>query len=237
MLKVGTCGWSSFPAKDVFGGDWKKKFNSKLQAYASKFDVVEINSTFYKLPMTRTAIRWREEANEVDKNFEFTVKAPRQITHEDRFSTKKSREYWEKTVEISEILETKVILIQTPASFKPSKESTERISKFLEFATSHWKGMIAWEPRGEWLNKKQEVERVVSEFGLIHCVDPFRTKSVSEGRIYWRLHGMGKPSMYKYKFSDEELEWLADKVSGKSGYIFFNNIWMGQDALRFLGIL
>ncbi len=108
------------------------------------------------------------------------------------------------------------------------------MERFLN--ASKWEGEIAWEPRGSWLKELKIVKAICKKFGLIHCVDPFRNNSVTK-QIYWRIHGLGKPSMYNYKFSDKELKWLADKLSGKKGYVFFNNIWMGEDVLRFKKIL
>ncbi len=239
MIKVGTCGWSGFPASNLFGKEWKGKFKSKLQAYASVFKVVEVNSTFYKVPREATARRWLEEAREVNSEFEFTLKANQTITHRDRFKTEESTKSWEETVNIARALDAKIILLQTPASFKPSRENTENLESFLREATKSWKGKIAWEPRGNWLKEdnRRLLKSICKRFKLIHCVDPFRNESVTPGEIYWRLHGLGKPRMYNYKFSDEELKWLTKKSKGKKGYIFFNNIWMGEDALRYLDLL
>ncbi len=234
MLKIGTCGWSSFPANRVIGRDWKEKFKSKLQAYARYFDTVEINSTFYKLPRESTARRWLDEAREVNPRFEFTVKANQEITHRDRFSSEKSLEAWEKTVGIANILGASGILLQTPASFRPTDENVENLAGFLERARKLWNRTIAWEPRGKWLENPELIREISRKFSLIHCVDPFRNEPVTKGRIYWRIHGLGKPSMYNYRFSDEELQWLAGKARKKDGWLFFNNIWMGEDALRFL---
>ncbi|MCF8053110.1 MAG: hypothetical protein K9L59_17870 [Desulfobacterales bacterium] len=47
IIKIGTCGYSRYQP----GGNWKDRFQSKLQAYSDAFEVVEINRTFYKLPM------------------------------------------------------------------------------------------------------------------------------------------------------------------------------------------
>ncbi len=230
MIKLGTCGWSGFPANKIWK-NWKERFSSKLEAYASLLNTVEINSTFYKLPRQSTARRWLEEARKSNKGFEFTVKANREITHIDRFKTDKSIKSWKSTVEIAGILEAKIILLQTPASFKPTVKNLSTIQNFL--SKLEWSGKTAWEPRGEWLRKPELIKRLCDEFDIIHCVDPFRAKSVTQ-EVYWRLHGLGKPSMYKYKFSGEDLKWLANKLSGrKGGHVFFNNIWMGEDVLRF----
>ena len=51
---------------------------TRLQYYATLFNSIEINSSFYKLPMPSTVAKWAAESPE---NFRFTFKLWRQITH------------------------------------------------------------------------------------------------------------------------------------------------------------
>ncbi len=60
-VKVGCCG---FP-----GG---------MRGYFSRFEVVEVQQTFYQPPRMETALRWRREAQ---ADFEFVIKAWQLITH------------------------------------------------------------------------------------------------------------------------------------------------------------
>ena len=48
------------------------------EPFAATFSCVELNRTFYKLPMVKTTRKWREEMPE---DFVFTVKAWQAITH------------------------------------------------------------------------------------------------------------------------------------------------------------
>jgi uncharacterized protein YecE (DUF72 family) len=52
--------------------------STRLTYYASFFNSIEINSTFYKLPMPKTVSKW---ASEVPENFKFTFKLWKGITH------------------------------------------------------------------------------------------------------------------------------------------------------------
>ncbi len=235
MLRVGTCGWSSLPARNIFGSDWKTKFDSKLQAYATISPAVEVNSTFYRIPRVSTAEKWREQTVEVNRGFKFTLKANQLMTHKDRFRTSRSRKMWNETIEIAETLKADVVLIQTPTSFRPTAENVSVLESFLDYATTKWRGEIAWEPRGEWL-LSEELDRVLGDFNIIHCVDPFRNEPRTDGQVYWRAHGLGEKSMYNHRFNDNELHWLADKARGHHGYLFFNNIWMSENAISFLSI-
>jgi uncharacterized protein YecE (DUF72 family) len=72
---------------------------------------------------------------------------------------------------------------------------------------------------------------------LIHCVDPFAGKPVTAGVRYFRLHGHGG---YRYQYTDTELHELRAKVMTNScheAYVMFNNVWMKDDAARFLALL
>ena len=42
--------------------------------------------------------------------------------------------------------------------------------------------------------------------------------------------------MYWHRYTEEELEWLCGLARKSSGFLFFNNVWMGEDALRFKGV-
>lgn len=76
-LIVGTSGYSY--------KEWKGNFYPEdlpaakmLPFYASHFDSVEINNTFYRVPDPKTVSRW---AAEVPDRFTFVLKAPQRITH------------------------------------------------------------------------------------------------------------------------------------------------------------
>lgn len=53
--------------------------NRMLSEYASRFDTVEGNTTFYALPAPSTVERW---ADQVPEGFRFVLKMPKRITHD-----------------------------------------------------------------------------------------------------------------------------------------------------------
>ena len=76
-VRIGTSGWS-YP-------EWRGKFYPRglpadrwLGHYATVFDTVELNASFYRLPSPGQFAKW---AAQVPEGFLFAVKAPRQITH------------------------------------------------------------------------------------------------------------------------------------------------------------
>ena len=223
---VGCAGWSSFRPAKVFGTNWKERFSSVLNAYASVFRFVEVNSTFYRLPKRETAERWRKEAG---KDFLFSLKAPKSITHEKKFEgVEKDLEAF---LEVAEGVDAFFLLFQTPKSLKYSEELEERIAGLLSTLPSRF--AVGLELRG-WTN--EEVEKLLKKVDFVHVVDPFERRSVRGG--YYRLHGSPPGSrMYWYRYTDEDLRKLLELVEGEQVYVVFNNVWMCEDAIRFLEIL
>lgn len=226
MLKVGCCG-----------------FPISMEKYFRLFEVVEVQKTFYRPPQPETARKWREIAG---NGFEFTVKAFQVITHPPVSPTYRKAglklddgghfrpvrvvfDAWEITKEIAEILNSRIIVFQTPKSFIQSDENIRNMREF--FNSIERKFIFCWEPRG-W--DREVVKEVCEKLDLVHVSDPFVEKS-THGRIkYYRLHGFN----YRHKYSDEELEWLANEVlKEKECYVMFNNVHMLDDALRFRRIV
>ncbi|MBI4547989.1 MAG: DUF72 domain-containing protein [Ignavibacteriae bacterium] len=241
-LHIGCCGWSYLIEKN-FSKQIAHKASSKLQSYAQLFDTVEINSTFYRLPTMTTAQKWFKEAREVNKKFTFTVKAYQGITHINRFG-EKSKPIFKQMQEVCHPLRATIVLFQSPASFAPSALNIKKMKLFFSTVDSEELTFV-WEPRGKWYEEPQTIIDVCEEFNLIHCVDPFRNEPLVFGReniTYFRLHGFGKPSMYRYNFSDKELEQLNDLTTTCSKklrhiYIFFNNVFCYENAYTFRDLI
>jgi uncharacterized protein YecE (DUF72 family) len=68
----------ALPTLEQFFYPAKLPSSGMLAWYATKYDTVEINNTFYKLPAEDALLRWREVAL---PRFPFSVKASRFITH------------------------------------------------------------------------------------------------------------------------------------------------------------
>jgi len=76
-------GTSGYSYKEWKGNFYPEKLaaDAMLRYYAERFPTVEINNTFYRMPGEGMLARW---AAEVPERFEFTLKAPRRITHDKR---------------------------------------------------------------------------------------------------------------------------------------------------------
>lgn len=237
-LKIGCCG---FPT-------------AQLKYYA-EFQLVEIQKTFYQLPQLSTAERWRTSA---PQDFEFTLKAWQGVTHPAGSPTyRKTRldipaekqKYlghfqptdevhaaWRDTLQIVEILRAVAIVLQCPPGFTETAENIRNLSDFFRNAPRK-DFKVAIEFRAPW--QKMTIRDICRNFGLIHCVDPFKEAPLWGGIRYYRLHGAppGK-RMYHYQFQPTDFQLLATKISSdleneQIVYCLFNNMQMWDDARTF----
>ena len=254
-IKIGACGYGSYQPP----ANWKQKYKSKLQAYSDAYEVVELNRTFYKLPMVKTAERWRKEVN---KNFEFTLKAWQAVTHSTDSPTWRKRkeglsekqkkyfgdfrpnsaviEAWEATKERADALAARICVLQSPASFNCTKNNENNLQRFVE-KIDRDNLEPAWEPRGNWNESPDRIKSLCRSLHLIHIVDLMRRNPLSDHSVaYIRLHGLNKNEYdVNYDYSKDELKQLAQKLKRLSEdhdivYCMFNNMEMyaNIDTLR-----
>ena len=233
-VRVGLCGWTVAQS-----------------AYARRYRVVEVQHTFYDPPADALLARWRRQ---VPAGFEFTLKAWQLVTHssssptyrrmkvplaaEDRGevgafrSTPPVLHAWTRTLECAHVLRATAVLLQCPASFRPTRENVARMTTFLSTAPRH--GLrVLWEPRGPW--PVALLVELCRDLNLVHVVDPMQTETVTPEQTYYRLHGT---SGMRHVHTDDELRRLRDLVEGRpTPYVLFNNLPRVGDAERFLELL
>jgi uncharacterized protein YecE (DUF72 family) len=123
-IRIGTSGFSY--------KEWKKIFypadlpeSRFLPFYATRFDAVEIDSTFYRMPTEKALDAWREATPEP---FRFAIKASQRITHRERLATPSESVPY--LLGLLERLGTRlgVVLYQLPPFFK---RDDARLEAFL----------------------------------------------------------------------------------------------------------
>lgn len=238
QAKVGCAGWS-IPAghAHLFGeGD------SVLARYATRFSVVEVNSSFYRphQPMT-----WQRWAASVPRGFRFSVKMPQTLSHELRLRA--TGPALDRFLGQVEGLGSRLggFLLQLPPSLVMDGRAA---SAFFRVFRSRSEAPLACEPRhASWFTPRADAlfqRYSVSRVGA----DPPR---VPEGDApaadahwpYWRWHG--SPRMYYSQYGDEALQALARDVAGFSKaplapWVIFDNTAHGfaiTDAARLQDLL
>ena len=212
--------------KSHYPPDFKNK--SQLQYYSSIFNSVEINSLFYKLPKNSTINKW---ANNVPKEFRFTFKVPKLITHSGKldYILKDLTDFIEVVEHVGE--KKGCLLLQFPPSL--TIEKIESLKNLLEqlmsvSVTNSWK--IAIEFRNSSWNEPQ-VHQLLSSFNasmVLHDMNKDYTvwDQAHGDFVYLRFHG--PEPRYRGNYSDEFLNQRADSIKKwineeKTVYAYFNN--------------
>ena len=215
---IGTSGWvyphwiDNFYPADLPQNKW-------LSFYAQYFPTVEINATFYHQMRSKTFANWQKQ---VGKNFVFSVKVSRFITHILRLKNlgRDGVAYFES---VNKLLNKPLFLFQLPPSFKKNKE---RLEFFLSLLP---KGRFAFEFRHpSWF--ANEIYGILSKhnISLVIADSPSfpKVEEVTADFVYLRFHGSG--SLYSSCYTENELENWSKKINkwvkeGKEVYAYFNN--------------
>ena len=207
---------------------WKNKFypvgtaaKDYLSYYSSVFNTVELNGTFYRTP---SLAQLKKNHATTQKNFSFSVKMSKYLTHVLRLTESKQHIINFQSL-IKEGLQEKVkcFLFQFPASF----QFTEKNLDLLIDNVPHNKENVVEFRHISWWNN--DVIKAMKAAKLTFCnVDfpkldtPFEhTTDV----FYLRLHG--NPILFKSSYSKEQLIKFSDHFpkNSKQYWVFFNNTY------------
>jgi uncharacterized protein YecE (DUF72 family) len=209
-LSVGTSGFSY---KEWLGKFYPDKLpaDRMLGYYAERFDTVEINNTFYRMPAETMLARW---AAETPAGFEFTLKAPRRITHDRRLREAESdvAEFCRRAATLGERMGA--LLFQTPPFLK---KDLPRLRDFLALLPQP--ARAAFEFRNDsW--QDDGVYAALRERGAMLCVtdtDEGDTPFVATcERGYLRLR--------RTHYDDAELAQWAQRIAAQPlerAYVYF----------------
>jgi uncharacterized protein YecE (DUF72 family) len=214
------------PNKQAYPPDFQDR--SRLTYYASLFNSVEVNSTFYKLPLARTIEKWSAE---VPDNFHFTFKLWQEITHTKGVAFEPA--YVDRFMQIINRAGSKkgCLLIQFPPSvvFNPVLLNNLLTEISLYDPAQSWKIAVEFRNKSWYQDTTYELLDQQNATMVIHdlpaSVAPIRDDGEADF-IYLRFHG--PDGGYRGSYADDFLseyasyihDWMAD---GKTVYAYFNN--------------
>jgi uncharacterized protein YecE (DUF72 family) len=238
QVRVGCAGWSilSRHAELFTAGE------SHLARYATRFDAVEINSSFYRPHAASTYARW---AAAVPRRFRFSVKLPKAITHDARL--KGAGAQMSRFADEISGLGARLggVLVQLP----PSLVFDARLANgFFAAQRRRIQSPVACEPRhASWFEprvdalwQRYDVTRVAAD--PARCAEAAHTAG-GAGWRYWRWHG--SPRMYYDGYDEARLHALARAILAETearqiAWCIFDNTAGGHaiaDAARLQALL
>lgn len=240
-LFTGTSGWSYQHWSGVFYPA-EIKPSDYLEFYITRFDCVELNSSFYHLPRTGTVEGWIRRTPDT---FRFCVKLSRFITHRKKLMD--CEEALERFFEVFGILQPRMgpVLIQLPPGLSYDEPL---ISDFLALLRSRYGSYrFAVEIRHKsWITdsffdllRQSGIAFVIADSGKRF---PYH-EAITSDFVYMRFHGAEQ--LYASDYDESRLRRYAEKIgdwlSGdREVWVFFNNDFNGfavKNALRLREIL
>jgi uncharacterized protein YecE (DUF72 family) len=222
-IMVGCSGWNYADWRGPVYNDAPSR--QWLELYAERFETVEVNSTFYRLPATRSVARWAEQ---VPAGFCFAVKVSRYLTHVRRLQAvhEGAARLLERLEPLQDAGKLGPLLWQLPETFT---RDDERLAHALEALPQGLHHCIefrhpSWfcEPVYQRL-RRAGVALVIAD----HPKRAFQSHELTARWGYVRFH-MGRRGRGG-NYSHAELESWASRLRGWSHrrhtYAYFNNDW------------
>ena len=192
-----------------------------FEYYAARFDTVEINNSFYRLPERATFVAWARRA---PLRFEFAVKASRFLTHMKKL--KDPEEPLDRLFTRMRGLGARLgpVLYQLPPNFK---RDVERLRAFVALLPRDARHVMEFRDPS-WYSA--DIFDLLDRGGVALCLHDMPGSSTGPLRVgpfvYIRFHGSG--ARYGGGYSRERLEswaeWLREqRRAGADVYAYFNN--------------
>jgi uncharacterized protein YecE (DUF72 family) len=244
QLIFGTSGWSY---KEWVGPFYRSE-TRMLSFYTRYFRTAEINSTFYRYPTRGMVYGWLRSS---PKDFVFSAKLPRIITHKAKLSSQAHVEnHLTRFLELMDPLRRAgklgPLLIQLPPSFSVDRHG-EDLATFLTMLPEDVRFAVEFR---HWSWMRDETWRMLRDHNVAYTIvdEPLLPPEVhvTADFAYFRWHGRGERPWYNYRYTTDELTpWIPkvlevkDRV--KEVYGYFNNHYHGYavencvDVLEMLG--
>ena len=226
-------GWNGifYPARRTRGFD-------ELAYYASLFNTVEINTTFYRPPPPGMAEAW---ARRTPADFEFAIKTWQKFTHPTKVGegagergerwgspTNADVESFKRVVDaLADAGKLGVMLFQYPPGLHFTQENVDRLAWALKVFHPYPKAVEL--RHRSWSDRSQETRALLGESDATWAVidEPKFDSSVQQsfepmGEIFYlRLHGRNRAKWwshqeawerYDYLYGPEEIRFFADRI-------------------------
>lgn len=219
-IYIGTSGWGHDHWRGPF---YPREISGKhlFDYYSARFNTVEINNSFYRLPTEATVDAWRDAAPD---GFVFSMKASQYLTHKKRLIN--PERYLPRMIDVAKRLGAKLgpLLFQLPPSFH---RKDERLQGLFEVLPPDLRYAVEFRD-ASWFD--EAVRDLLSSRGVAFCIfefgDLISPQWVTADFVYVRMHGPVGP--YLGSYSRQRLEQWAARIAswdkqGKDVFLYFNN--------------
>jgi len=219
QVRVGCSGWQYRHWREGFYGGLP--VSRWFQHYASVFDTVEINNSFYRLPEASTFARWADQA---PPGFLYAVKASRFLTHMKKLKDPEDplSRFFDRAFELKRHLGP--VLYQLPPGWK---KDTARLQHFLTALPHGPRHTIEFRDPSWYAD---DVVALLKAHDVALCLHDMRGSATERlamaSFVYVRFHGPtgGYSGGYPAGRLEAWAGWLtARRRNGLDVYAYFNN--------------
>ena len=250
-ILIGTSGYDYPEWKGVFyPADLKRK--DFLSFYATQFNALELNSTFYNMPTAEKMLSFYDRSK---GKLNFSIKANRLLTHEINPQWQTAADDFIKAVSpLTDKGVLSAVLFQLPQSFHYTDNNRIYLAKLIQ-KFEGFPVVVEFRHR-EWLKESVFEGLEKRNAGIVFCDMP-QLKNLPDGQsaktpffsasAYIRLHGRNADAWYSdnsqnngsarycYDYSEEELQSFVPVIQNatakvKKVHVFFNNHPDGNGA-------
>jgi uncharacterized protein YecE (DUF72 family) len=198
-----------------------------LEQYATSFDTVEVNSTFYRLARREAVAGWIEQT---PPEFRFAVKASRYLTHIKRLAdiAEGIKRFYEPLAPMIEAERIGPVLWQLPENFH---RDDARLAGWLELldAASSTRHTIEFRHASWFVPEVLDALRAGGVALTIgdHPTRPFQSYQATAGWRFVRFHYGARGRAGNYS-ATEIAEWAARIAAWREReelYVYYNNDW------------
>lgn len=216
-------GCSGFYYKEWKGDFYPDKFTQKnwFSYYASKFNTLEINSSFYRYPKPEVLQSWYDNS---PADFKFSIKVPRTVTHYRRFNNvEQPLDDFHRLIKNGLKDKLGCVLYQLPSNLKYSFELLDRMVSQMDKSLNN---VIEFRDAGWWNSDVYEILSAnnITFCNISHLNLPDSLIQTSQ-IMYLRFHGV--PKLYLSVYTKAELSDWSKRINEleniKTRYIYFNN--------------
>jgi uncharacterized protein YecE (DUF72 family) len=245
-IRVGPAGWS-YP--DWRGNVYPRKLGRSFQPLpflAKHFDIVEVNTSFYRIPDPLQTGDWAVQVQDFPR-FRFAVKLFQGFTHTQKASLVDERAFHKALEPLARLGRLSAVLVQWPWSLRESADNRKVLMEVLSRFSAY---PLAVEFRHRTWGRK-DLLAMLRERGIAFCnIDqPALTQCMSSQNaitsdlVYFRFHGRnaaswfregtGRDERYNYLYSRDELKPWVQAVRESASpsrevVVILNNHYKGQ---------
>lgn len=199
---------------------------SRLHYYASMFNTVEINSSFYKIPMPVTFEKW---AKDVPGDFRFSVKLWKDITHQKSLSVDIADIH--RFLQAADQLGKKsgCLLVQFPGKISVAYyNEVESILAAIHERDYRWRTAVEFRNKDWYISETFDMLDQYKASIVLHDIPKSKNHDINKKASFMYIRFHGPAGDYRGTYSGQALAQYVETIKafirkGKDVYVYFNN--------------